>query len=296
MSSIVVDGSSQIKLIHSKWLIPSRWLGGWIEFHKIGVWARDQWAPFGFRADGGTGALGAEEGELCRAQGTGHISAPSTGWHSSALRGHRQGQDTQSWCHLYTLGSSDGFYTEELQLCLGQEPNILQTRGNPALLSVWWLFPWDPSCRDSGLWREVEDGWSLITGTETGPKWSPSQDSIFSISSAFAEAPAQKLMNGCSRKLFLPAVGSSYFAFNCAFTCLSLITVAAVEKCSFMNNKCSLGKKPPLCFRYQKPPDPLLSALQSLVFTNTFSILLNNDNSSVFTSLNYHILWKELIK
>lgn len=124
----------------------------------------------------------------------------------------------------------------------------------------------------------------------------PLQTAFFASSSAFAEAPAQKLMNGCSRKLFLPAVGSSYFAFNCAFTCLSLITVAAVEKCSFMNNKCSFGKKPPLCFGYQKPPDPLLSALQSLVFTNTFSILLNNDNSSVFTSLNYHILWKELIK
>lgn len=186
-------------------------------------------------------------------------------------------------------------------LCLLQEPNIWQApRGNSAPLSVWWPFPCDPSWRDSALRREVEGGLSLITAQRQVPNDLPLTTAlvtlIFSSSSGFAEAPAQKLMNGCSRKLFLPAVGSSYFAFNCAFTCLSLITVAAVEKCSFMNNKHSLGKKPPLCFRYQEPLDPLLSDLQSLVFTITFSILLNNDNSSVFTSLNYHILWKELIK
>lgn len=96
MSSIVVDGSSQIKLIHSKGLIPSRWLGGWIEFHKIGVWVRSQWAPFSFRADGGTGALGAGECGLCRAQGTGHVTVPQ----------HRQGQEIQwqsSWLYLYIL-------------------------------------------------------------------------------------------------------------------------------------------------------------------------------------------------
>lgn len=193
----------------------------------------------------------------------------------------------------------DSTQIQACTLCSAWCRNLAGTKGKSCSAfcvvasSMWSL--WE------GQWalEEVENGLSLLTAQRQVPNDLPLKTALVTLifsTSDFAEAPAQKLMNGCSRKLFLPAVGSSYFAFNCAFTCLSLITVAAVEKCSFMNNKCSLGKKPPLCFRYQEPPDPLLSALQSLVFTNTFSILLNNDNSSVFTSLNYHILWKELIK
>jgi len=60
MSGIVVDGNNQIKLIHSKWLILSRWFWGWAEVHKIGIWERNQWdcwTPFSFRDHGGRGAL-----------------------------------------------------------------------------------------------------------------------------------------------------------------------------------------------------------------------------------------------
>lgn len=64
MSGTVVDGNNQIKCIHAKWLIPSRWLERWAEVHEIGVWTRNQWESwklFTFTDQGGTGIFLAKQ-------------------------------------------------------------------------------------------------------------------------------------------------------------------------------------------------------------------------------------------
>lgn len=195
MSSIVVDGSSLIKLIHSKWLIPSGWLGGWIEFLKIGVWVRNQWdcrAPFSFRDHGGTGALQAEECGLCRVQGTGYIPGCSAqagtaqvSWDSE----HRQDQVIQwqnSWSHLYILalegliswilhtGSKSAVYALPVvgtQYLAGTKGKFCSTFCVVAF-SMWSLLEAQCPSEGSGGWLVPHHS------TETGSKWSPPHDSI----------------------------------------------------------------------------------------------------------------------
>lgn len=181
MSSTVVDGGSQIKLIHSKQLIPSRWLGGWMEFHKIGVWGRNQrdWrAPFSFRDHGDTRGVFKQRNvafaEL-RGQGTSQAGTANTG-RSRKSSGKAPGPVCTSWP---SEGSSHGFYTDpslHFMLCLMQES--CRHQGEILLCFL---------C--GGLFHVIPLGGTMGFGgsgewlvpphsTETGPKWSPPQDSI----------------------------------------------------------------------------------------------------------------------